>query len=339
MKVEAGRPIDLSRQPAGPACLVEGVLEAGLPGFVGGPDRWLNTAVGLDLAVSVAAGAAFLGEYATPGPRRVAVFSAGPGGDHLAALARRIAWERGVEVPAADALRLVAGSPRQESLAGLLAGWGTEVAVLDAAGLLLDAGHRPPAVARRYRELADACLSGGATPVFLHHAMEEAKRRGELPDAADPAYAGATAVAGQWLLVNRRARYDPERQGRHRLWLVAGGPAAGFAAGVTASEGTDRGRWDVRVQGPEDARWDDAQADAAQAADRLSAKMRAATEVAVTRLQGELPRVGQSVPKAALSERTGLNGRLMNGALDELEANGVVELGKQKSRDFVTRVR
>ena len=62
----------------------------------------------------------------------------------------------------------------------------------------------------------------------------------------------------QWLLLNRRVRYDPDRGGHHELWLSVGGSAGHSGLwGLNIDEGTrqDAGgrHWDVTVVSARDA--------------------------------------------------------------------------------------
>src|SRR5262249_47609882 len=108
----------------------------------------------------------------------------------------------------------------------------------------------------RLRAVSDACLRAGATPLLVHHTTEDV-RPGKVPELADLAFAGIKQFARQWLLVNRRLPYRPERPGDHRLWLVAGGSAGqSLLLAVDINEGRlEDGRvWDVTLPTPEEAR-------------------------------------------------------------------------------------
>src|SRR5262249_55113324 len=63
-------------------------------------------------------------------------------------------------------------------------------------------------------EIGDTCLEWGCTPVLVHHATKKVwpGRQMGLPDLA---FAGLPEFARQWVLINRRAKYQSD--GRHEL--------------------------------------------------------------------------------------------------------------------------
>jgi replicative DNA helicase len=116
---------------------------------------------------------------------------------------------------------------------------------------------------RRNKRLTDACLAEGATPIFAHHTVKNAgKQTGrngatyktyEPAELGDLAFAGFGEFARQWILLARRAEYEPGT-GKHQLWVTTGG-SAGFNdcyaldvdEGVMAEDFSGK-KWDVRVQ-------------------------------------------------------------------------------------------
>jgi replicative DNA helicase len=72
-------------------------------------------------------------------------------------------------------------------------------------------------------EFASVVQAAGATAIVTHHfAKPRTRGAGRIPELADLAHAGIGQFARQWILVDRRARYDPN-QSVHKLHLVMGG--------------------------------------------------------------------------------------------------------------------
>src|SRR5262245_10097736 len=70
--------------------LVEGILVAGQPGVLGGPKKALKSSLAVDLAISIGTGTPFLGRFAVPRRRRVALFSGESSRATLQDTARRV---------------------------------------------------------------------------------------------------------------------------------------------------------------------------------------------------------------------------------------------------------
>jgi hypothetical protein len=162
--------------------LVKKVLVKGQPCILGGPKKSLKTSIGVDLAVSVAGGRPFLGEFFTPGPCRVCVLSGESGQATLQSLARRVAASKGLRLAnldilwgftlpqLADPLQVdVLRESVEVNKIGLL--------LFDPLYLALLAGQGPGGLSASnlYQmgplllSVAQACLAAGCTPVLFHH--------------------------------------------------------------------------------------------------------------------------------------------------------------------------
>src|SRR5262249_20929923 len=94
---QALRPLDLSKPPPPLPFLVQDVLVEGQPCLVGGPYKALKSGLSLDLAVSLASGKPFLGTFAVPRPRKVAVFNGESGESTLHTTVLNVCRARGIE--------------------------------------------------------------------------------------------------------------------------------------------------------------------------------------------------------------------------------------------------
>lgn len=249
-----------------PSWLVENVFVYGEPGVIGGPKKSMKTSVMLDLAISIGTGTPFLGSFAVPCTRRVAVISGESAPATLQETALRIAKSKKVDLRAAYAswsIRLPrlnhAGDRR------ILADWlrqnGIQVVFIDPLYLCLLGGSTNVSASNLYEigpllaEAAKSCLAAGATPILIHHAVKAKptkNNRYQPLELDDLAFSGIGEFARQWLLLKRTEPYGPGRSA-HKLLMSAGGSAGHCGSwqvsindGVMASDFTGR-TWRVQV--------------------------------------------------------------------------------------------
>jgi len=250
--------------------LVRRLLVRGQPGIIGGPKKSLKTSLAVDLALSLATGKPFLGFFHVAQPARVALMSGESGEATLKETALRVCSAKGIDLAGAAVwweFRLPQLS-RIDHLAALqdaLRECKPEVLILDPSYLCLLAGSENLQASNAmqmgplFMAVAKTCLDIGCAPLLAHHfKLTRVDPLGE-PQLDDLAYAGVQEFARQWILLGRRAKYEPGT-GQHKLWLSAGGSAgqSGLWA-VDVDEGTvgeDFGGrvWNVTVTSATEAR-------------------------------------------------------------------------------------
>jgi hypothetical protein len=230
-----------------PDWLVPGVLAAGLPGVLGGPRKAFKTSLMVDLAVSIATATPFLGQFPVPASRRVAIFSGERDPAGLRDTARRVCGARGAVLKRCT-ISWAFRPPRLydeaelSALKEFLTASRTEVVFIDPLYLCLLAPGGAEAAANLYHvgpvldRAAGACLSAGATPVFVHHTTKWTGQSEYYhdPDLGALAYAGIAEFVRQWVLLYRRTG-GTRTPGQHRLSMAIGG---------TPGHG---GRWEVEI--------------------------------------------------------------------------------------------
>jgi hypothetical protein len=321
--------------------LVRFLLVAGQPALIGGPSKCMKTSVALDLAISLASATDFLGhaQFRVPAPRKVAVLSGESGEAVLKETALRICKAKGLDLATLPVdwqftLPQLACPADVAELARGLKESKVEVAMIDPCYLCLTAGSdgKELSAANLFDigplllSIAQACKDANVTPVLVHHTkktLTDPYVPLELPDLA---FSGFAEFGRQWVLINRREKY--QGGGDHKLWLGYGGCAGqGGCLAVDIAEGELRedftGRtWGVTVKPADGVQSDDRAA-------RLARQDRDDASKVLATFRLMLVEAGDKnapVPYLDLVRRSGLpNGRAKAGALS-LENEGVIKL-------------
>lgn len=265
---------ELAKRDKPPAWLIKKILVKGQPAIYGGPKKALKTSTVIDAALSLGSGKPFLGKFDVPKKVQVAVLTGESGEWGVRDTAQRVAQAKGVLLPDCTVtwgFELPRLSFETDLLAlrtALQAGQ-VEVVFIDPAYLCLMSGNPDLRVNNVFSvgplllSVSRLCQGIGATLVLVHHASKGAEfnraQSGEPMELEDLSQAGFAEFARQWLLVNRRAKFEPG-SGKHRLWLNVGGSTGQSGLwGVDIDEGKlgdDFGgrMWDVRVLGVDEAR-------------------------------------------------------------------------------------
>lgn len=248
--------------------LIEDVLAKGQPCVIGGGHKSLKTRTSVDLAVSLASGTPFLGAFPVASKQRVAIWSGESGAATLRSHAVTVADARGVDLRTdgplwAFDLPKLSRVDHLSHLERVITENGIQVVMIDPLYLVLLDGASSGdasnvfAMGSRLGPIGEIGQRTGATIVLIHHFSRGSARAAtnEDPCTLDMlSQAGLSEWARQWLLLQRRSPYQSD--GRHELWLRAGGSAGHSSLwSLDCNEGTrETGRrWEVAVSGVESA--------------------------------------------------------------------------------------
>ena len=247
--------------------VVKRLLVWGEPVVIGGPRKCLKTSLLLDLGISLASGTKFLGHFDVYRRMKVAILSGESGETTIEQATRRICFARGIDPQTLniDWQFKLPKLPSTADLAELTAGLrrsGVEIVVIDPLYLCLLSGDESLDASSMFdvgpvlMRTAIACKDAGAMPALAHHSRKDLKP-GEPMELEHLAFAGIQEFARQWILVNRRERFDADT-GASRLFLSGGGSAGQSGEWyVDVTEGRlgedfSGRRWEVSVTGAAD---------------------------------------------------------------------------------------
>lgn len=255
-----------------PEWLVNRILVKGQPAVIGGPKKSLKTTFAIELALSLVTGMNFLNqkEFSIPSKQKVCLLSGESGMITIQeTVQRQLDAKRTLMARApkniADFLYIGFQLPRLsdekslDELENLLVNHEIDVLIIDPLYLCLLSGNAAANANSLFdigpllMDVAKRCLKHNVTPIFVHHFPKDRNPTYQPPELDNLAYAGSAEFARQWMLIGRRAKFEPG-SGSHKLWLNVGG-SAGFSGtyAVDIDEGSIRddftGRhWDVSVR-------------------------------------------------------------------------------------------
>lgn len=245
-----------------PTWVVKRLVVAREPLTIAGSEKTLKTTIAADLAVCLGTQTPFLGRFDVYVKQRVAVLSGESGRHALQSAFLRICQARGVDPVTADVLwgftlPAFTDPAEMDELGRRVAEHGIGMVIADPAYLCVLRGGNPDdarnffAMGQHLSRFSEAVIRGGATPVIVHHANRQLKV-GDVMQLADLSYSGFSHHAAQWLLLSREVEYQGD--GRHRLWLNAGGRegqgglwSLAIDEGILGDDFFGR-RWDVAVE-------------------------------------------------------------------------------------------
>ena len=213
----------------------------------------------------------------------------------------------------------------QEFKKGLAAGR-YEVVFIDPLYLCADVGGREGslfAMGEQLRRVSDICKPLGITLVILHHIRKTVANPYEPGELGDASWAGVSEFARQWVIVNRREKYDPGT-GTHKLWLTYGGSAGHSGKKLlNIEEGIGHGnrRWSVSF-----AEEGDIEAERVDRKDQQ--RQQKAVEQAArdaNKVLDYLVRRPEGDTKTKIRDGLGMNGGRANAAIEYALENGAIE--------------
>ncbi len=311
--------------------LIKNMIVKGEPGVIGGPSKMLKSSFAVDAIVSLAAGVPFLDRFEIPSPTRVAIVSGESGKSTLQTLTKRVIQAKGLEEAAVEnsiywefELPILSNPGCVIEFVEDIAEIGVSLVVLDPLYLMLgdtDATNMcevGPALSR----VSQLLLSKGITPILVHHANKQLAV-GQVMVLTDLAYSGLEQFTRQFLLINRREKYQSD--GNHKLWMNVGGSAGHCGQfGVDVEEGIlDEhfgGRfWRVHVDDAANLRGEEHREEMKAQKDRD--KERKEEEKILEAIDVERP----AATKTAIKDLSSIKSKPLTDAIQRLLDRGVLE--------------
>lgn len=214
--------------------LVSGIIVAGQPAIIGGPQKALKTSVSLDLAIAIASGTPFLGKYDVPEPRNVLFMSSESGLSTLRSKAQAICRAQKVELSELERFLWSDTVPRiddlddVEQLEMTIVEYGIDVLFVDPLYFAMGGEQMTNLLGQgeKLRLIANLCSHLNVTLVLVHHFKKPWNDKGggrfSPPTLEDLSGVGFAEFARQWLLVKPRRDADLST-GEFKLWMMYGG--------------------------------------------------------------------------------------------------------------------
>lgn len=229
--------------------LIDGLLVKDQPGVIAGPKKSLKTNISLDLTLSLASGTPFLGRFPVARPVRAGLMSAESGKATLQETARRIALTKGLRLPDILGSEFCFNVPtlknfmHMKALRRFIQKHALEVLILDPTYQMLagvsDEASNMFVMGPLLKTLGDILGECNCTPILCHHFKKLTLDQYEPAELEHIAWAGFQEYVRQWMLINRRVKYNPDQGGHHELWFQVGGSAGHSGLwGLNIDEGT-----------------------------------------------------------------------------------------------------
>ncbi len=313
-----------------------GVIAKDQPTIIGGPFKNFKSTIGWELGVCLATGKQFLNHFDVPKPVKVCFFSGEGGLSVIQDLLRRIGEAKEIDISTIENLILCDRLPRIDNeeqlieLGKLFDQYKPVVAFFDPTYMAMGGAETSNvfSMGERLNKLTELCKEKGVTPVLLHHLREGRTNHYAPATLNELSQAGFAEWAGQWILLSRRERYDPDDP-THRLWVSFGGRTGhGSAWALDVYEGTNEnegGRiWDTKLK-----RQDEIQAEKTRKkAEKQEEKLREEQAEFNTLCEKVLEFIKKhpgGVTKQNVKDRNCCPARQVNAIIASLEEKGAIE--------------
>lgn len=320
--------------------LIDGLLVRGQPGVIAGPKKTLKTNLSIDLALSLSEAGLFLGRFNVETAARVGVMSGESGAATIQETGQRIAVAKHQRLQDFNGVVWSFQIPQLgqvdhiDALRRFIADHELEVLILDPTYLMMmglgnDAGNLF-IVGSFLKSLGDLAHETGCTPLLCHHLKKSVSQPYEPAELENMAWAGFQEFMRQWILLNRRVKYDPDVGGHHELWMSVGGSAGHSGLwGINVDEGSrqdDGGRrWEVEVLTAAEA-YDQRRTDQCQTTtDNKHLKRESQRDHQRRVVMRALMAYPAGETKRALSIFAGVSGDVINEVTDELLEESIIE--------------
>lgn len=212
------------------AWLIEGALLANQPAVIGAEKKTLKTSLAIDMAISLAAGKPFLGEFSVTQPINVAMLTDDDAAT-VFAKAKCICISKGIDPGSCGVhwgfqLPALCRDGDMDALGEVLDYKQIEVLIVDSFHACLLAGDQQRRQSSNLFDIGpvlsrfgEVCRKNGTTPILV----QQARRRQKKPLVLDDLLlAGIAEFARQWLLLSPQEEHKPA-DGDHKLLLNIGG--------------------------------------------------------------------------------------------------------------------
>jgi hypothetical protein len=322
-----------------PRWLVPHILVRGQPGVIAGPSKGMKTSVLVDLGVSIATATPFLGAFPVADRVRVAIVSGESGEYTLKETCQRVLAAKRLSTSALTGwLKWEFTLPTFADLASM-ADFGADLARIEADVVLIDPTYLclGDIDAKNLFEMGNVLraiaavllkLRPGLTVILVHHA-NRTLTVGEPMELQHLAYSGLEQFARQFILLNRREKYQGD--GTHDLWCTVGGSAGhGGLWNLHIEEGTvDEhfgGReWNVTVQTRSEFQEDRAAQTETKRREQIRQRKVEAEAAVLDAIDQENESAGRPATQSQIKGTTGLSTQKVKDLLAALIEDGVIE--------------